>query len=127
MQHELEYQLGKLTYDSTLSVEFADRTLAHLHLVIGAKLRRNESFYFSWRDDAEVGDGRSSLWMHPSIPIYFKFAGGRQPAINSRWIDALMLTANSPAGLQLVAEPEAASVTRPNRDQQHAELDQHTL
>jgi len=43
--------MGKLTYDSTLTVDFDDRVLAHLQLVIGAKLRRAESFYFSWRDD----------------------------------------------------------------------------
>ena len=53
--------MGKLTYDSTLTVDFDDRVLAHLQLVIGAKLRRAESFYFSWRDDPAVGDGRSAL------------------------------------------------------------------
>ena len=64
--------MGKLTYDSTLTVDFDDRVLAHLQLVIGAKLRRHESFYFSWRDDPAVGDGRSTLWLHPTIPLYFK-------------------------------------------------------
>jgi hypothetical protein len=29
--------------DSTLTVDFEDRFLAHLHLVIGAKIRRGES------------------------------------------------------------------------------------
>jgi hypothetical protein len=38
--------VGKLTYDSTLVVDFEDRTLAHLHLVVGAKLRRGEAFFF---------------------------------------------------------------------------------
>ncbi|MCX7522464.1 ATP-dependent DNA ligase [Microbacterium sp. STN6] len=97
--------MGKLTYDSTLTIDFDDRVLAHLQMVIGAKLRRNEAFYFSWKDDTAIGDGRSTLWMHPTIPIYFKFAGGKQPSINRRWVDALMMTANSPSGLQLVPEP----------------------
>lgn len=97
--------MGKLTYDSTLTVDFDDRVLAHLQLVIGAKLRRGESFFFSWRDEQSVGDGRSSLWLHPTVPLYFKYAGGRPPAINRAWIDALMATANSPMGLHLVAEP----------------------
>lgn len=104
-----EVHVGKLTYDSTLGVDFDDRVLAHLQLVIGAKLRRAESFYFSWRDDPAIGDGRSTLWMHPTIPLYFKYAGGRQPSINRAWIDALMSTANSPGGLVLVPEPDVKS------------------
>jgi hypothetical protein len=98
--------VGKLNYDSTLSVDFDDRVLAHLQLVIGAKLRRGESFYFSWRDDPAVGDGRSTLWIHPTIPLYFKYAGGRQPSINRAWIDLLMSSANSPSGMHLMPEPE---------------------
>lgn len=99
--------MGTLTYDSTLSADFDDRTLAHLQLVIGAKLRRNEAFYFSWKDDESIGDGRSVIWLHPTIPISFKYFGSRQAAINRAWIDELMLSANTPAGLHLVPEPEA--------------------
>jgi hypothetical protein len=100
--------VGKFTYDSTLTVDFDDRVLAHLQLVIGAKLRRNEAFYFSWKDDNQVGDGHSTLWIHPTIPLYFKFHGSRQAAINRSWIDALMLTANSPGGLHIIPEPNEA-------------------
>jgi hypothetical protein len=98
--------VGTLTYDSTLSADFTDRTLAHLQIVIGAKLRRHESFYFSWKDDEAIGDGRSVIWLHPTIPISFKYFGSRPPTINRAWIDELMLHANTPAGLQLVPEPE---------------------
>jgi hypothetical protein len=98
--------LGKFTYDSTLVVDFDDRVLAHLQVVIGAKLRRNESFYFSWRDDSAVGDGRSAVWLHPSIPVMFKFHGGRIPSINRAWVEDLMATANSSAGLRIVPEPD---------------------
>ncbi|MRG60997.1 ATP-dependent DNA ligase [Agromyces sp. CFH 90414] len=103
--------MGKLSYDSTLGVDFDDRVLAHLQLVIGAKLRRSESFFFSWRDDPAIGDGRSSLWMHPTIPLVFKYAGGRPPSINRAWIEALMETANAPSGLVIVPEPTAGSTT----------------
>jgi hypothetical protein len=99
--------MGRLTYDGRLTVDFDDRVLAHLQLVIGAKLRRNEAFFFSWTDDADSG-GRSALWMHPTISVYFKFTGSRQPWINRSWLDELMLTANTPAGLQIVPEPEVA-------------------
>ena len=99
--------MGTLTYDSTLSADFDDRTLAHLQIVMGAKLRRNEAFYFSWKDDASIGNGRSVIWMHPTIPVAFKFFGSRPPSINRSWIDELMLLANTPAGLHLIAEPTA--------------------
>jgi hypothetical protein len=101
--------MGKFIYDSTLTVDFEDRVLAHLHLVIGAKIRRGESFFFSWKDDPQNGDGRSIVWIYPTAPIVFKFYGGRPPAINRHWIDALMLTANSSQGLQLVPEPPEPS------------------
>ena len=97
--------MGKLTYDSTLTADFDDRVLAHIQVVIGAKLRRGESFYFTWRDDPEAGDGRSTIWLHPSISIAYKYFGSRSPSLNREWIEAFMSTANSAGGLQIVAEP----------------------
>ena len=101
--------MGTLTYDSTLSADFDDRTLAHLQIVIGAKLRRNEAFYFSWKDDASIGNGRSVIWVHPTIPISFKFFGSRPPSVNRTLVDELMLSANTPAGLHIVPEPPVPS------------------
>jgi hypothetical protein len=108
--------MGKLIYDSTLTVDFEDRVLAHLHLVIGAKLRRNESFFFSWKDDPQNGDGRTVIWIYPTAPVVFKFYGGRPPVINRHWVEALMLTANSAQGLQLIPEPadNGQPVTEPS-------------
>ncbi|HEV7950399.1 MAG TPA: ATP-dependent DNA ligase [Glaciihabitans sp.] len=97
--------MGTLTYDSTSKIDFEDRVLGHLQLVIVAKLRRNESFIFSWNDDPKIGDGRSAIWLHPTIPLHFKYFGGRMPLINKLWVDALMTTANSAQGLRLVTEP----------------------
>lgn len=97
--------VGKLTYNSMLTADFDDRVLAHIQVVIGAKLRRGEAFYFSWRDDPKSGDGRSAIWIHPGIALTFKYFGGRAPSLNRGWIDALMTTANSSAGLQIVPEP----------------------
>jgi hypothetical protein len=97
--------MGKFIYDSTLTVDFEDRVLAHLHLVIGTKIRRGQSFFFSWKDDPRNGDGRSIVWIYPTAPIVFKFYGSRHPAINPHWIDVLLLTANASSGLQLVPEP----------------------
>jgi len=97
--------VGKLTYDASLVVDFDDRTLAHLQIVITAKLRRGESFAFSWRDDAAIGDGRTAVWMHPTISLVFKFLGGRPPEINKQWADELATSSNSPAGLRVTPEP----------------------
>ncbi len=97
--------MGKLTYDSTVVVDFEDRLLAHLQMVIATKLRRGESFAFSWRDEAAVGDGRTTIWLNPALPLVFKYFGGKPPAINRLWVEALLQAANSSSGLHIVPEP----------------------
>jgi hypothetical protein len=98
--------MGKVLYsDSEIVIEFDDRALAHLQIVVGAKLRRHESFFFSWRDHEAVGNGRSSIWMDSAIPLYFKFSGGRMPLINRDWIRILTDSANSGQGLTYSEEP----------------------
>lgn len=106
--------MGKLIYGApTWTAEFEDRELAHLRIVITAKLRRAESFAFSWKYESAYGSGRSSLWLHPAIPLQFQFYSGREPVMSRAWIEELMLTANSPNGLELVPEP--AAETSPDR------------
>ena len=106
--------MGQLIYASTFEARFDDRVLAHLQIVIVAKLRRQESFAFSWSKPREEGSGRASLWLHPAIPLVFTFHGGRTPTISRPWIDALMSSANSSGGLRIVPEPTGAvpAVTR---------------
>jgi hypothetical protein len=102
--------VGKLIYGAPMwSMEFDDRVLAHLRVVILAKLRRGETLSFSWKTDSFNGAGRSSIWLHKSIPLQFVFFGGREPVLNRAWIDALMATANSPSGLEIVPEPQPES------------------
>ncbi|MCS5497887.1 ATP-dependent DNA ligase [Cnuibacter physcomitrellae] len=101
--------MGKFLCGPHVEVEFEDRVLAHLQIVVGAKLRRGESMLFSWRDSADSGDGRTTVWVHPVADITFKYYGHRKPAINSDWVDLLMLEANKPGGLQLVEEPESVA------------------
>lgn len=103
--------MGTLTYDSTLAADFDDRTLAHIQFVIGAKLRRDEPFFFTWKDDTSIGDGRSTIWVHPAVSLTFKFVGSRMPTISREWIDLLILSANSAGGLHLVPEPIANGVS----------------
>ena len=96
--------MGKMLYGQTIEVIFDDRVLAHIQLVIGLKLRRDESFFFSWRDEQSVGDGRSVIWLDPSIPLVFRYNGGRMPKINREWLEALTISSNSAQGLQLTEE-----------------------
>jgi hypothetical protein len=99
--------VGVLIYGNPqFEVSFDDRVLAHLQLVIGSKLRRGESFFFSWRDASEAGDGRSSIWVDSAIPLYFHYFGSKAPKINREWLEALTISANSTGGLQLCDEPE---------------------
>ncbi len=97
--------MGKLIYEGGVKVEIEDRALTHLQLVISAKLRRGEPFAFSWREDASVGGGRTSVWIHPGSSIVYKYYGSREPSINRAWVDALAFTSNAPTGLYLVPEP----------------------
>jgi len=98
--------MGKILYgDSGVEIIFDDRAMAHLQLVIGAKLRRGEGFFFSWKDDPSVGDGRSSVWLDTGIPLYFKYLGSRPISINREWVEILTLSANMTGGLQFTPEP----------------------
>ncbi len=100
--------MGKFIYEGSVKSEIEDRTLTHLQLVITAKLRRAEPFPFSWREDASVGGGRTTVWIQPGSSLVFKYFGSRQPSINRAWIESLAFTANSPSGLYIVPEPHEA-------------------
>lgn len=97
--------MGRFHYNSQTKVEIEDRALAHLQVVIGNKLRRGESFFFTWREDSSVGDGRNSVWIHPDGDLSFRYYGSRPPSLNRDWIEALAQAANSNRGLYLVHEP----------------------
>ncbi len=98
--------MGTLLYGSPgTEVNFDDRALMHLQIVITAKLRRHEGFVFSWTNAPDAGSGRSSIWLYPAIPLYFRYFGSRVPSINREWIDALMQLANSGSGLFFASEP----------------------
>lgn len=101
--------MGKLIYGAPgIEVEFDDRPLVHLQIVIANKLRLGESFMFSWRNPTALGDGRSAIWLDRSIPLFYRFNGSRTPALNRAWIEELTQTANSGSGLLLVPEPAMA-------------------
>jgi hypothetical protein len=101
--------MGKILYgDAGTEIVFDDRDMAHLQLVIGAKLRRRESFFFTWKEDPSVGEGRASIWIDAAIPMYFKYYGSKAPTINRDWLELLTLSANSAQGMQFMSEPQSA-------------------
>lgn len=100
--------MGFLVYGGSQEYEFEDRTLAHLKVAITTKLRRQESFLMSWVQPQERGGGRVSVWLAPSIPLVFRFAGGRPPSLNRHWIEVLTNHSHTARGLVVMSEDEAA-------------------
>ena len=100
--------MGILIYDGE-QIEFDDRVLAHLQVAIITKLRRDEKFALSWDHGMAAGSGHSTVWMHPAVPVRFRFNGSRSVALNRTWLDALMLSANSTGGLHIVPEPQGSA------------------
>lgn len=98
--------MGKFIYNSSSrEIEIDDRTLAHLRIAILNKLRRSESFAMTWEHGVENGSGRTTIWLHESIPLQFVFSGNRAPKLNRLWIEQMLLAANSTTGLHFVPEP----------------------
>jgi hypothetical protein len=100
--------VGTLFYgDSATPIEMEDRALAHVKVVVATKLRRGESFTLSWTHAPGQEEGRSTVWLHPSIPLRFVFDDPEPTLLNRVWIEGLAASANSSGGLMLIAEPPA--------------------
>ena len=84
--------------------------------------RRDESFTVSWRHPDEEPTGRSTIWLHPSIPLRFVFDEPEPPAISRAWIDELVGSANASGGITLIAEHMDASASGENAPVHIAEL-----
>ena len=96
--------MGRLLYGSPPVVfELDDRTLAHVEIVVVAKLRRDESFAFAI---AGKDDAHTSIWMSPASDLQFEYKKGSQE-INRAWLEVLIESANTPQGLRIGSEPEA--------------------
>ncbi|MFK4837840.1 hypothetical protein ACI3KY_19090 [Microbacterium sp. ZW T2_14] len=99
--------MGTLHYGSPpASFEIDDRALAHIELVVMAKLRRRENLSFSLVD--EQTSVRQAMWISPVTTLRFSY-DGPMPEINRLWLQELVDTANSSSGLRLVPEPELPS------------------
>ena len=105
--------MGHLIYGVAPAINIDDRTLQHLRSVMVAKLRRDESFIFTWGDEpstdgAENGQDSGqygSVWISKAASLYFSFE--KQPAgkLNPEWLRLLADMANSIEGLRPAPEP----------------------
>lgn len=97
--------MGRIFYGGAdTPIEIDDRALAHLKVVIATKLRRNESFTLSWRHADNERNGRSTIWLEPSIPLRFVFDSPEPVELNNGWVAELANSASSSGGISLVPE-----------------------
>lgn len=97
--------VGTIYYGgSATPIHIEDRALAHLKVVIATKLRRSESFTVTWRHPDDQPRGRSTIWLHPSIPLRFVFDDPEPTELSRDWIEELANSANSSGGITLIAE-----------------------
>lgn len=95
--------MGTLFY-ADQAIEMDDRTLAHLKVALVTKLRRGESFTLSWTHTENQPVGRTTIWMHESIPLRFEFTEPEPPVLHREWIEDILRSANTTGGIQLTAE-----------------------
>ncbi|WP_144874504.1 ATP-dependent DNA ligase [Microbacterium sp. 1.5R] len=106
--------MGRFIYQGGPKVEIEDRALLHLQITITQKLRLGEPFSFTWKEDASLGGGRTTVWIHQYADLVFKFAGSRKPDVNRNWIRDLTVTASQSTGLYLTPEPLDGNPTHGN-------------
>lgn len=95
--------MGTLFY-ADQALEIDDRTLAHVKVAVVTKLRRGESFTLSWIHPEGQPAGRTTIWMHESIPLRFEFLETEPPELHREWIEEILRSANTTGGIQLTAE-----------------------
>jgi hypothetical protein len=110
--------VGTLYYgDSATPIGIGDRALAHLKIAITTKLRRGESFTLSWVHPDDQPRGRSTIWLHPSVPLRFVFDEPEPPDLSRDWVEDLMRSANSTGGIRLVEEHIDTEAPEPHTQQ----------
>jgi hypothetical protein len=100
--------MGRMVYENAPVIRIDDWTLAHLQTVIVTKLRRDESFTFSWEAGTVEGEetsGAGTVWISRASALYFAFDGERPQALNKRWLVSLANAANGSGGLRVTDEP----------------------
>ncbi len=101
--------MGRLRYDGISEpIVIDDETLAHLKVIIGTKLRRQESFMMSWRPKEGGDPGRVTVWVHPAIPLQFLFSSPEPQFIQKARVEEMMHSLN--ASGELVIDEDVSGV-----------------
>ena len=91
--------MALLYYGTDISpVALPDRLLAYVKVIVTTKLRRNESFTFTWTGDGDTV-GRSTIWLQPAIPLRFVFTSAEPEALVGDYLRTLADQANASSGL----------------------------
>jgi hypothetical protein len=94
--------MGTLFYGAArLPIRLDDRVMAHLKAVATTKMRRGEGFLISWTDSADVGHGRSSVWVHPQTDLHYKFDGNTPPQLDPAVLEELNVESIQARGIEL--------------------------
>ncbi len=119
--------MGTLFYGSQpISIRIEDVLLRHIELVITSKLRRGEGLVLSWHDEGTTGDGRSTVWIHPSIELHYRFSGSREAHVDRDLLEELSSAASSNGGIRITASGHLPSVTHaPKAERSPAPVDAH--
>lgn len=109
--------MGRLYYgNSSDAIEIPDRALSYLRTIATTKLRRSESFPVSWQNGDGADSGRSTIWVHCSIPLRFEFDRADAEPLDRRYLEELAQEAASSRGLVLdlarEVEPTAIASAR---------------
>ncbi|MEO6534048.1 MAG: ATP-dependent DNA ligase [Pseudolysinimonas sp.] len=94
--------MGTLFYGGDRTpIRIDDRILAHLRPIATAKLRRREGFLLSWTDSISIGDGQSSVWIHPACELHYKFDGSQPTQLDATLLERLNVESIRARGIEL--------------------------
>ncbi|MFJ4038604.1 hypothetical protein ACIPVB_11015 [Microbacterium sp. NPDC090007] len=91
--------MATLFYGSdTAPISLPDRLMGYIKVIASTKLRRGESFTFTWTG-VEGETGRSTIWLQPAIPLRFVFDSPEPEQLVGDYLRALADQANAASGL----------------------------
>jgi hypothetical protein len=97
--------LGTLDLGRLACIDLPDDVLAHVQAVIIAKLRVHEPILVGW---AAPDGGHDEVLVNPTMPIVIRYDLDEDRRLDRRWLNRLMMAANSVQGLQIRPELVAA-------------------
>lgn len=97
--------MGILTYSrDAVAVYLDDRTLAHLHIAMAAKLREGSTFVITGLASL-ARNARDAVVIEPHTPLQLTYTGRGDVSLNPRWLDAIRAASAKSLGIVLVSEP----------------------